>query len=85
VKERSVVEKELAEYSQALAVQPRWLVLNKIDLLPADERASVIEQLVQQLDWDGPVFAVSAATGEGVDALIHAVMNYFDGRGEDAA
>ena len=65
---------ELANYSEELAEKPRWLVINKIDLLDAEQRASAKENLLASLDWDGPVFEVSAATGEGTESLAQAVM-----------
>jgi GTP-binding protein len=68
------IEAELAAYSEALAAQPRWLVFNKLDLLPADARKPRIAELVRELRWDGPVFGISAATGEGTSALAKAVM-----------
>jgi GTP-binding protein len=71
---------ELEKFSPELAAKPRWLVINKIDLLDAQERATVCEGLVSELGWDGPVFEVSAATGEGVVALGQAVMRELERR-----
>ena len=68
------IAQELANFSEDLATKPRWLVINKIDLLDADERAAARQRLVEQLDWQGPVFEVSAATGEGTEALGQAVV-----------
>ncbi|MDJ0940936.1 MAG: GTPase ObgE [Woeseiaceae bacterium] len=65
---------ELGKFSGELAAMPRWLVINKIDLLPEDERAARRERLLSDLDWQGPVFEVSAATGEGTEALGQAIM-----------
>ena len=65
---------ELKNYSGELAEKDRWLVINKIDLLSAEDLAAVREKLIGDLDWQGPVFEVSAATGEGTDALAQAVM-----------
>jgi GTP-binding protein len=71
---------ELEKFSSELAAKPRWLVINKIDLLDASDRASTREALVRELGWDGPVFEVSAATGEGVAALGQAVMRELERR-----
>ncbi|MGA8203591.1 MAG: GTPase ObgE [Woeseiaceae bacterium] len=71
---------ELEKFSAELAAKPRWLVINKIDLLDASDRASTREALVRELGWDGPVFEVSAATGEGVAALGQAVMRDLERR-----
>jgi len=65
---------ELGNYSTELADKPRWLVINKIDLLDESKRVQAREALLEDLAWDGPVFAVSAATGEGCTALAQAVM-----------
>jgi GTP-binding protein len=65
---------ELANFSADLAAKPRWLVINKIDLLEAGERQAARVQLVEKLNWQGPVFEVSAATGEGTEALAQAVV-----------
>ncbi|MDX1609436.1 MAG: GTPase ObgE [Halofilum sp. (in: g-proteobacteria)] len=65
---------ELARYSEALAGRERWLVLNKIDALPAGERAQAGEAVVAALDWNGPVFRVSALGGDGTDELCRAIM-----------
>jgi len=65
---------ELGNFSADLAAMPRWLVINKIDLLDVEERAAARAALLDELEWDGPVFEVSAATGEGTEALAQAVM-----------
>lgn len=70
------VEAELARYSERLARQTRWLVLNKIDLLPADQREATAAAIVAALEWTGPVFTISALTGEGVETLAREVMRY---------
>ena len=61
-------------YSSELAEKPRWLVINKIDLLSEEDLDVARDLLLEELDWQGPVFEVSAATGEGTTALGQAVM-----------
>ena len=73
-KEVQAIAKELKQFSAELAEKPRWLVINKIDLLADDDLAVARDMLLEELDWDGPVFEVSAATGAGTEALGHAVM-----------
>lgn len=73
-KEVEAIAKELEKFSLELAEKPRWLVINKIDLLTADDLEVAREMLLEELGWDGPVFEVSAATGAGTEALGHAVM-----------
>jgi GTP-binding protein len=69
---------ELERYSPELAAKPRWLVVNKADLLPDDERESVVASLVDELDWSGPVYTVSALSGQGTDALCRAIMAHLE-------
>jgi GTP-binding protein len=68
------IAKELEKFSADLADKPRWLVINKIDLLSEEDLAVAREMLLEELDWSGPVFEVSAATGAGTETLGHAVM-----------
>ncbi len=68
------IEHELNSYSVELAQRERWLVLNKKDLLLEDEFEVRREELIGELAWQGPVYAVSAVTGEGTQALISALM-----------
>ncbi len=69
---------ELKAWSSDLASKPRWLVLNKIDLLANGELEQVRAELIQELNWDGPVFAISALQGRGVKELSFAVMDYLE-------
>ncbi len=68
------IEQELAKFSEELAAKPRWLVLNKVDLVAAEDLASIREFLLGELQWEGPVHEVSAATGAGTGKLAQAVM-----------
>ncbi len=72
------IAKELGNFSEDLAATPRWLVINKIDLLAADVLANRRDALLETLAWDGPVFEVSAATGEGTEALGQAIMRQLE-------
>ena len=76
------LEHELERYSAELASKPRWLVINKIDLLDQDTLAMIRQDLLARLTWQGPVFEVSAATGEGTEALAQAVMRELELRRE---
>jgi len=76
---------ELAKYSEDLAKKTRWLVINKIDLLASDDLAVAREMLLEQLQWDGPVFEVSAVTGAGTDELGNAIMQELERLEELAA
>ncbi len=68
------IARELTNFSSDLADKPRWLVINKIDLLSEEDLAVAKDMLLETLDWTGPVFAVSAATGAGTEALGQAIM-----------
>jgi len=68
------VERELLKYSADLADKCRWLVINKIDLLPPDDLEVAKDMLLSDIEWTGPVFPVSAETGDGTEALGQAVM-----------
>lgn len=68
------IERELSAFSAHLAAQERWLVLNKIDLLPEAGREQRQQQLLTALGWRGPVHLISAATGEGCEALCARIM-----------
>jgi GTP-binding protein len=68
------IANELSNFSEELAEKPRWLVINKIDLLTKEDRAAARQKLLEDLAWDGPVFEVSAATGEGTEALGQAII-----------
>ncbi len=69
---------ELEQYSPTLAERPRWLVLNKLDLLPEEERDAVCERIISELNWEGPVFRVSAISSEGTQAVCQQIMNWLD-------
>ena len=75
---------ELGKFSTDLADKERWLVINKIDLLTSEDLAAAREKLLADLDWRGPVFDVSAATGEGTEALGQAIMRALEEQAEDA-
>lgn len=69
---------ELEQFSPTLAERPRWLVLNKLDLIPEDQRETVCEQLLAALNWQGPVYKISAMAGEGLDLLCQDIMSWID-------
>jgi len=75
-----VILHELEKFSPALTQRDRWLVLNKADQLLEDEREQRVRQVVERLDWKGPVFVISALESEGTEALSQAIMRYLDER-----
>lgn len=73
-----IIENELKKYSDELLGKERWLVLNKVDLLPEDEQRQRHDEIVRELGWTGKVYAISAATGQGTKTLSYDIMNYLD-------
>ncbi len=65
--------KELVQYNPELAEKPRWLVLNKMDLIPEDEREALTQSIIKGLKWKGPVFQISALAKIGLQPLVDAV------------
>ncbi len=76
VKEARAIVGELEKYDVSLATKPRWLVLNKLDMVPDGERAKRVKDFVKRYKWKGPVFEISALTREGCDALLYAIYDY---------
>ena len=78
VAEARAIVSELRKYDEALSRKPRWLALNKADLVPAAERAAVTQQFIADFGWEGRSFIISALTGEGCKELTYAIMEYLD-------
>ncbi len=68
------IERELVRFSEDISEKPRWLVLNKTDLLTEDDVALARKDILDRLDWGGPVFETSAVSGNGTETLAQAVM-----------
>ena len=74
-----IIERELKKFDLALSKRPRWLLLNKIDMLPPDERAARVKDIVARLRWGRkPWFAISAYTGEGTELVCRKAMALLD-------
>jgi len=73
-----IIEKEVQAYSAELGERERWLVLNKVDLLLEEERDSICQGIVDQLNWQGRVFMVSAAAKIGTKEMSYQIMQYLD-------
>ena len=92
VREANAIVEELKKYDEELYNKPRWLVLNKVDMLPEDEREERIAAFLEAFGWPKQlpndefefdmvtprVFTVSALTGEGTDAVTYAMMEYIE-------
>ncbi len=79
------VDTELRRYAPELAEKPRWLVINKVDLLTAEALEAARDELLKALDWQGPVYAVSAATNVGTRELAQAIMQQLERWASEAA
>jgi GTP-binding protein len=69
---------ELKKFDPALHRKPRWLVLNKMDMLPGEGRKAAEKDLVRRLRWRGPSFCISALTGEGCRELTLSIMRFLE-------
>jgi GTP-binding protein len=78
----SAVIRELERFSPTLAARPRWLVLNKIDLLSEAEIAACRERVVAALAWEGPVYEISAVSGQHTSALCGDLMTHLEAHAE---
>jgi GTP-binding protein len=75
VQARAIVA-ELKKYDPKLHAKPRWLVFNKLDMVPAELREQRVKDYVRRLRWKGPVFSISALTREGLQPLVEAIYKH---------
>jgi GTP-binding protein len=85
VKEAKALVKELEKYDQALLDKPRWLVLNKLDVVPEAERAKRVKDFVKKFGFKGPVFEISALGREGTQELVNAIYLYLEAKAPQRA
>ena len=78
VKDARAIVAELKKFSRELAARPRWLVLNKRDLLPPEDAERRAQEIVRRLRYRGPRFLISGATGQGTRELVEAVMRFLE-------
>lgn len=78
VREARAIVEELRKYDEDLYAKPRWLVLNKLDLIPEEERAERVANFIRDYGWDGPVFSIAAISGENCQKLIYALMDHLE-------
>ena len=76
VAQAKAIVTELKKYDSALHAKPRWLVLNKLDMVPAEERAFRVKDFVKRFRWKGPVFEISALTREGCESLVREIYQH---------
>ena len=70
------IEKEMSQYRENLMQKPRWLVLNKMDLIAEGEREKRSQEITKALDWQGPVYEIAALTKQGTEPLLHDIQRF---------
>jgi len=78
VRSAEVILKELEKYNPQMLDEPRWLVLNKTDLLPDEEANAVCDDIIKRMNWTGPSYRVSAVNKQGTKKLIFDIMTYIE-------
>ncbi len=76
VKEAKAIVKELKKYDETLFDKPRWLVLNKLDMVPENERAQRVKDFIKRFGWKGQVFQISGLTRDGCEDLVTEIYEY---------
>jgi GTP-binding protein len=69
---------ELRKYDELLYQKPRWLIINKVDMLPGDSEEEVCMKFTRSLGWSGKSFVISALSGRGCKQLIYAIMEHLE-------
>jgi GTPase len=78
VRDAKAIVSELRKFDEALYRKPRWVVLNKADLLEPRERSAAAKRFLSRFGWKGKSFIISALTGEGCRELVHAIASYLE-------
>ena len=76
VKQARAIVNELKIYDEELYNKPRWLVLNKLDMVPEAERVTRVLEFVRRYGWKGPVFQISALTRQGCEQLVQTIYKH---------
>ena len=79
-----VIVNELEKFSPEMVKRERWLLLNKLDLVPEDEREQRCKEVTDALNWTGPVYPISAISKEGTQQISFDIMSFLDERAEAA-
>ncbi len=80
VAQAKAIAAELKKYDPELYAKPRWLVLNKLDMVPIEERAARVKDFVKRMRYKGPVYEISALTREGCEGLIRDIYKHIHDR-----
>jgi GTP-binding protein len=76
VAQAKAIAAELKKYDAGLYAKPRWVVLNKLDMVPLEEREKRVKDFVKRMRYKGPVFEISALTREGCEGLIREIYKH---------
>jgi GTP-binding protein len=76
VAQAKAIVAELKKYDAGLYNKPRWVVLNKLDMVPTEKREAVVKDFVKRFKYKGPVFEISALTREGCEPLIKSIFQH---------
>ncbi len=76
VEQVRAITRELGKFDRSLLAKPRWLILNKIDMIPVEQQQATIKAIVRRLRWKNPVFAISALARTGLDTLVRAAYEH---------
>src|SRR5690606_8824023 len=83
VEQVRTIERELEKFDAGLLDKPRWLLLNKADLIPADDARALGERIVSELGWSAPWFIISGLAHEGTREVMLKVQAHLDERGRE--
>jgi GTP-binding protein len=78
----AIIIDELTKFSPSLAERERWLVLNKADQILEEEQEARIAEIVERIEWKGPVYVISALAREGTEQLCYDIMDFLEARAE---
>ena len=78
VEQVRAIERELAKFDAGLMEKPRWLLLNKADLLPKEDADALAKRITETLDWKGPWFVISGLAHEGTRNVMQQVQAFLD-------
>ncbi|TKR33690.1 GTPase ObgE [Luteimonas gilva] len=78
VEQVRTIEGELARFDAALMDKPRWLLLNKADLLPTEDAKALAEDIVERLGWKAPWFVISGLAHDGTREVMLKVQSFLD-------
>ncbi|MDH5472167.1 MAG: Obg family GTPase CgtA [Gammaproteobacteria bacterium] len=76
---------ELQKFNPEMLNEPRWIVLNKMDLLPREDAEQRCKDIIERLNWKGPVYEISAISADGTRELVFDIMNYLEENDENAS